>query len=164
MEITRIGLHCRDRTKANTIHVSSNVNPKEVLDGLGINMNDSDLTADQKHELAEFCLKTEAFAKYTSELGTTDLHVHRIDTGYAKPVHQRFYRTSPKHKATHTLTYDKLTARLDMRFGPGDQAERLISELRSRTRRAKESLQELGQSVRQLTALAFPELPQDSQK
>ena len=89
-----------DRTKANTIHVTSNVNPNEVLDGLGINMNDSDLTADQKHELVEFLSQNrEAFAKDTTELGTTDLHFHRIDTGDAKPVHQRFYRTSPQNKA-----------------------------------------------------------------
>ena len=89
-----------DRTKANTIHVTSNVNPNEVLDGLGINMNDSDLTADQKHELVEFLSQNrEAFAKDTTELGTTNLHFHRIDTGDAKPVHQRFYRTSPQNKA-----------------------------------------------------------------
>ena len=34
------------------------------------------------------------------------------------------------------LMYDELTARLDMRFGTGDQAETFLSELRSRTRRA----------------------------
>ena len=93
--MTRIGLYPlpNGRTKANAIHVTSNVNPNEVLDGLGINMNDSDLTADQKHELVEFLSQNrEAFAKDTTELGTTyRLWLHNL-TSYVidcvLPVHR----------------------------------------------------------------------------
>lgn len=60
-------------------------------------MNDSDLTLDHKNQLIGFLAENRAvFAK---ELGTTDVHFHTIDTGDAKPVHQRFYRSSPAQKA-----------------------------------------------------------------
>ncbi|CAC5404277.1 unnamed protein product [Mytilus coruscus] len=40
----------------------------------------------------------DVFAINLSELGCTDLHPHRIDTGDAAPVRQRFYRQSPAMK------------------------------------------------------------------
>ncbi|VDI37470.1 Hypothetical predicted protein [Mytilus galloprovincialis] len=40
----------------------------------------------------------DVFAIILSELGCTDLHHHRIETGDAPPVRQRFYRQSPAVK------------------------------------------------------------------
>ena len=59
------------------------------------------------------------------------------------------------------ITYSELTFHLDRRFGPGEQAENFLYELRMRRRQPKESLQELGQSIRDLTCLAYPELATD---
>ena len=59
------------------------------------------------------------------------------------------------------ITYTELTFHLDRRFGPGEQAENFLYELRMRRRQPKESLQELGQSIRDLTCLAYPELGAD---
>ena len=56
-------------------------------------------------------------------------------------------------------TYDELASQLNKRFGPGEQAEHFLLELRIRRRGARETLQELGQSIRELSALAYPELP-----
>ena len=57
--------------------------------------------------------------------------------------------------------YSSLQRRLERRFGPGEQAESFLTELRARTRKQGESLQELGQAIRRLTALAYPELKRD---
>ncbi|CAG2231626.1 unnamed protein product [Mytilus edulis] len=40
-------------------------------------------------------INRDVFAINLSELGCTDLHPHRIETGDAQPVRQRFYRQSP---------------------------------------------------------------------
>ena len=56
------------------------------------------------------------------------------------------------------LTYTELSAQLERRFGPGGQAENFLLELRSRRRQPRESLQELGQAIRDLVSLAYPEL------
>lgn len=97
---TTVDAQPSDGRKSNTIHATDSVNPSEILNDLGISMTNSDLTTDQKNKLMEFLAQNKlVFARDTNELGTTDLHFHRIDTGDAKPVHQRFYRTSPAHKA-----------------------------------------------------------------
>ena len=57
--------------------------------------------------------------------------------------------------------YGSLKKKLERRFGPGEQAESFLTELRARTRKPGESLQELGQAIRRLTALAYPELKRD---
>ena len=64
---------------------------------LDLNLHDADLDSEQKDKLAR-CIKEnrKVFATNMQELGRTDLHYHRIDTGNARPVAQRFYRTSPK--------------------------------------------------------------------
>ena len=62
------------------------------------------------------------------------------------------------------LSYSELTDRLERRYGPGEQAETFLAELRSRTRKTGEGLQELGQGIRRLTELAYPELPRDSRE
>ena len=73
----------------------------------------------------------------------------------------------PALKVLSTLTpgepisYRELVKRLEHRFGPGEQAENFLMELRMRRRGKDENLQELGQSIRDLTALAYPELSTD---
>lgn len=51
---------------------------------------------------------------------------------------------------------------MESRFGPGEQAENFLLELRMRRRHKDESLQELGQAIRDLTCLAYPELNTDA--
>ena len=63
--------------------------------------------------------------------------------------------------AGRIMTYNELVYHLDRRFGSGDQAENFLFELRMRRRQPKESLQELGQAIRDLSALAYPELGTD---
>lgn len=62
----------------------------------------------------------------------------------------------------HALqNYSSLCQRLEQRFGPGKEAETFLTELRARTRKSGENLQELGQAVQRLTSLAYPELKRD---
>ena len=61
------------------------------------------------------------------------------------------------------LTYDELVYRLRNRFGLGGKAEVYLAELRQRHRQPKESLQELGQTIRELCALSYPEFDEKGQ-
>ncbi|XP_041467396.1 uncharacterized protein LOC121417729 [Lytechinus variegatus] len=61
------------------------------------------------------------------------------------------------------LTYDELVYRLRNRFGLGGKAEVYLAELRQRRRQPKESLQELGQRIRELCGLAYPEFDEKGQ-
>ena len=54
--------------------------------------------------------------------------------------------------------YDDLIRLLQQRYGTNGQAEKYLWQLRSRKRRQSESLAELGQSILELTELAYPEL------
>ena len=56
------------------------------------------------------------------------------------------------------LTYRQLLRLLEERFGPGQLAENHLVELRHRRQVPRESLQELGQAIRELSSLAYPEL------
>ena len=56
------------------------------------------------------------------------------------------------------ITYEELVKKLEERFGPGGQTELYAGELRNRERRKDETLQELGEAIRELTSLAYPEL------
>ena len=56
------------------------------------------------------------------------------------------------------ISYRLLASQLEKRFGPGEQAENFLLELRMRRRNRDESLQELGQAIRDLSGLAYPEL------
>ena len=61
------------------------------------------------------------------------------------------------------LSYQGLVGLLDKRFGPGQLAENYLHvlELRYRRQGPKESIQELGQAIRELSMLAYPEEAQD---
>ena len=56
------------------------------------------------------------------------------------------------------MSYSQLVRLLEERFGPGQLAENHLVELRHRRQGSKESLQELGQAIRELSGLAYPEL------
>eukprot|EP00057_Strongylocentrotus_purpuratus_P006555 XP_011661029.1 PREDICTED: uncharacterized protein LOC105436781 [Strongylocentrotus purpuratus] len=60
------------------------------------------------------------------------------------------------------ITYQELVHLLEKRFGPGQMAENYLLELRSRRQGPQETLQELGQAVRELSELAYPELPEEA--
>ncbi|CAG2205845.1 unnamed protein product [Mytilus edulis] len=71
----------------------------EIAKSLNFNFSDSDLTTEQKQKLMVMLgTNRDVFAMNLSELGCTDLHPHRIETGDAQPVRQRFYRQSPAVK------------------------------------------------------------------
>ena len=66
---------------------------------LGFDLTDSDLSELEKNKLLSFIGQhRDVFAKDITELGTTNLHYHHIDTGNSPPVRQTFYRTSPQTK------------------------------------------------------------------
>ena len=56
------------------------------------------------------------------------------------------------------ISFSALVDQLERRFGPGQEAENFMLELRTRRRQKDESLQQLGQAVRDLTGLAYPEM------
>ena len=59
-------------------------------------------------------------------------------------------------------TYGELVKLLERRFGSSQQAENYLVELRHRRQGPKESLQELGQAVREMTVKAYPEIQEDA--
>ena len=72
---------------------------KETADELGISLDESDLTEEQKFKLYAFIASNHStFAKDTSELGCTNVHKHRIETGNAPPQRKCPYRASPQIK------------------------------------------------------------------
>ncbi|XP_053405096.1 uncharacterized protein LOC128558877 [Mercenaria mercenaria] len=85
-------------TSVNSIHTDTLTDEHyiEIAEDLGISLNDSDLTSDQKRRLLIFIGKNrKSFAKDFSELGLTNLFSHRIETGNAKPIKKAPYRQSP---------------------------------------------------------------------
>ncbi|CAC5370073.1 unnamed protein product [Mytilus coruscus] len=75
---------------------TSLVDKKINKDTLNFNLDNSDLTDQQKVILTHFLNKNrKVFAKDMSELGHTDVYQHKIDTGNAPPIRKRFYRQSP---------------------------------------------------------------------
>ncbi|XP_063957782.1 uncharacterized protein LOC135154686 [Lytechinus pictus] len=66
--------------------------------------------------------------------------------------------------AGRRISYRELVSQLESRFGPGEQAENFLLELRVRRRHKDETLQELGQAIRDLTCLAYPELSSEARQ
>ena len=54
-------------------------------------------------------------------------------------------------------SYSELLELLNGRFGPGERAENFLLELRNRRQKPKETIQELGQVIRELASFAYPE-------
>ena len=68
-----------------------------IASSLGIKLDNPDLSENEKNQILALIGKNrDIFATDLSELGTTNIHTHKIDTGDATPVRKRPYRTSPK--------------------------------------------------------------------
>ncbi len=73
---------------------------EEEVDFSSFDFSDSDLTRDQKDKLLIFLKEhKDVFACNLSQLGSTNLYAHKIDTGDHPPVKQAFYRTNPSMRA-----------------------------------------------------------------
>ena len=64
----------------------------------------------------------------------------------------------------HKHTYSELVKLLAQRFGPGRQAENYLVMLRHRRQKPKETLQELGQAIRELAVKAYPEIQEKARE
>ena len=56
-------------------------------------------------------------------------------------------------------SYQELRRLLSQRFGPSNQAENYLAELRHRRQGPRETLQELGQAIHELSSKAYPDIP-----
>jgi hypothetical protein len=65
---------------------------------------------------------------------------------------------------TRKFTIEELRIRLDRRYGPGQLADTFLMQLKSRKRNPKETLQELGEAIRELVTQAYPEAPKVMQE
>lgn len=75
----------------------TNNTSQENKSSLHFNLENSDLSMENKNRLQSFLLKnSDVFATDLSQLGKTHLYQHRIETHNACPVRQRAYRTSPE--------------------------------------------------------------------
>lgn len=84
-------------TPTNAKPLSEKQNIKEPI---SFDLSSSDLTGDQKQILHAFLQKHRSvFASDLKELGKCSLQPHRIETGDAHPIRQRFYRQSPQVNA-----------------------------------------------------------------
>lgn len=71
-------------------------NSAQMISELGIKINDN-LCQTQRDKLIQLLIRNRnVFAKDLSELGKTNLHYHRIDTGDAAPVRSAPYRQTPE--------------------------------------------------------------------
>ena len=82
---------------------STNTNSQEAINlakKMGIQLDNPALSDEQKSKLLDLIGRNrDVFATKISELGKTNVHTHRIETGDAMPVRKRPYRTSPKIEA-----------------------------------------------------------------
>ena len=93
----------RDIPAVNSVDIipdnSKNEEYIQIARDMNIDVTDDSLTQDQKLKfLALIGYNRDVFAMDISELGNTPLQKYEIDTQGATPIHQRFYRTSPKIK------------------------------------------------------------------
>ena len=103
--------------ESNSVHVmglstdsgSQTLDSEKIVKDLGINLDDTDLTVDQKDKLYGFLARNrDIFAKDMSELGVTNLHSHVIDTGDHAPVSSAPYRQTPKMRAELERQLDEM--------------------------------------------------------
>jgi hypothetical protein len=81
----------------NVLQVTPNESFIKTANELGVKIDNPDLSKYQKRQLLTLIGQNrDCFAKDMSELSTSNLYQHSVDTGNAKPVRQRFYRVSPK--------------------------------------------------------------------
>ena len=79
------------------------------LDDITFDLTDTDLTDTQIGRLKQFlAANRDVFAKDLSELGTTHLCSHVIDTGDHPPISQRPYRVCPEKKAEIERQIDEM--------------------------------------------------------
>ena len=93
-------IHPAEQTEHTVAAASKVIDPNQLLSTakqLGIDFSKSHLTEAQQNALLELLGKyRDIFAVDDSELGCCDILQHRIDTGDAAPVRQRFYSQTPK--------------------------------------------------------------------
>ena len=83
-----------------TDNSSETLDSERIVKDLGITIDDSNLSKDQKGKLYNFLARNrDIFAKDMSELGVTNLHSHMIHTGDAQPVSAAPYRQTPRMRA-----------------------------------------------------------------
>ena len=83
-----------------TDNSSETLDSERIVKDLGITIDDSNLSKDQKSKLYNFLARNrDIFAKDMSELGVTNLHSHTIHTGDAQPVSAAPYRQTPRMRA-----------------------------------------------------------------
>lgn len=92
-------MHCKENLPFISSISTNNLSDEQyikIAQDLGINLEDADLTTEQKRKLLVFIGQNrKSFAKDFSELGVTNLHYHRIETGDHKPIKKAPYRQSP---------------------------------------------------------------------
>lgn len=76
---------------------------------INFDLSDSQLSADEQKKLTAFLQKhRDVFATDLAELGKTDVHFHKIDTGDHPPVRVPPYRVAPKVQAEIEMQVEKL--------------------------------------------------------
>ena len=109
--INTVGVETCGTDKANTHkqHQLSEAEYTHIASSMGVDLSQSDLTDTQKQQLLVLLGKNrDVFATSISELGTTNLHYHRIETGDAKPIKRAPYRTTPEKRAEITRQTEEM--------------------------------------------------------
>jgi hypothetical protein len=81
--------------------------------------------------------------------------IHVFDNILTRPGHRRVTRNTEK------LTYEEIFQALEEHFGDQHFAAAFHSQLKTRTQKAGESLQDFATAFEQLTHRAYPTLPED---
>ena len=99
-DINILSTHLQDNSvtqpQVNSIQQQVDDNYIKIARDLGITLQNTDLSKDQKQQLMSLIgANRDCFATSMSELSTTDVYHHEIDTGTAKPIRKTFYRATP---------------------------------------------------------------------
>ena len=72
----------------------------QIAKDLGINLDNAHISEEQKHTLLMFIGKNaDVFATFNSDIGCTDIHFHKTETGSYPPQRQIPYRQSQQTQA-----------------------------------------------------------------